>query len=172
MGMYAILCSMSPKRRRMIEHDEELLGELVEARHDGDIPGLLDLDSAWDPLDLVLVESGGDPDLLGDAVLARSGEKMGKGLGFGPAKLLAPARVRLVSAALAALPADFIARHLPSVRARGEEGLATENGRWLRGRVEHLQRVEVKALGDHFERLRELYARAAERGESVLSVIA
>jgi len=71
--MHAILITMSPKRLAQIQEDPETLADVIEARHETEIPGLLDLGTAWNALDALLSEGGKDT-ILGDAVLARSGE--------------------------------------------------------------------------------------------------
>jgi len=57
MGMDALLCSLSPKRLAMIEEDPEVLSELIEARHDSEIPGLV-----GEPLDGLLFTCVGVPE--------------------------------------------------------------------------------------------------------------
>ena len=76
MGMNALLCTLSPKRLALLRDDPEIFEELVASSQDAeDIPGLLSLGEAWEALDLLLSERGKDA-LLGDAVLARKGQKL------------------------------------------------------------------------------------------------
>ena len=69
--MHAILITMSSKRRAQIQEDPDTLADVLEARHEPEIPGLLDLGTAWNALDTLLSEGGKDT-VLGDAVLAVS----------------------------------------------------------------------------------------------------
>ena len=43
MGMYGVMITLSPKRLAQLEGDPETLEDVLEARHDTEIPGLLDL---------------------------------------------------------------------------------------------------------------------------------
>ena len=75
MGMYGVMITLSPKRLAQLEGDPETLEDVLEARHDTEIPGLLDLGVTWDALDVMLSERGKDP-LLGDAIMGRTGRKL------------------------------------------------------------------------------------------------
>jgi hypothetical protein len=108
MGMTALLCSLSPARRAMIEKEPDLVADLVRARTQGGIPGLLDLGKTWDALQQLL------GDELGEAVVTSGGAKLGK-TGYGPARILEPDQVVKLSAALDRLPKNL-------VDARGTEG--------------------------------------------------
>src|SRR5438128_11229401 len=94
MGMDLVLCALSSKRRAMLEDEPALLRELLSARTEGKVPGLLDLENSWDALDRILSKKGKlvDP-LMGDAILARSGTKTKARAGFGNARILEPPRV-------------------------------------------------------------------------------
>ena len=107
--MHAILITMSPKRLAQIQEDPETLADVIEARHETEIPGLLDLGTAWNALD-VLLSDGGKDALLGDAILARSGEPFDSD--FRSARLLVPTRVAEVAKKLETLkPATVLGRH-------------------------------------------------------------
>src|SRR3954469_19527217 len=75
MGMYGVMITLSPKRLAQIESDPKTLEDVLEARHETQIPGLLDLGVTWDALDLILSERGKDA-VLGDAILGRTGREL------------------------------------------------------------------------------------------------
>jgi hypothetical protein len=107
--MHAILITMSPKRLAQIQEDPDTLPDVIEARHETEIPGLLDLGTAWNALDALLSEGGKDT-ILGDAVLARSGEPFDSD--FKSARLLTPARVSEIAKKLEGLKAGaLVGRH-------------------------------------------------------------
>src|SRR5689334_7463600 len=98
--MDVLLCSLSAKRLAMIEEDPGVLADLISERHDVDIPGLYDLGKTWHALDILLGE--GREAVLGDAILARSGNKMPTGVKL-QARMLQPPRVALIAKALGEL---------------------------------------------------------------------
>jgi hypothetical protein len=108
--MFGILITLSPKRLAVLEEDPETLIDVVEAREEEAIPGLLDIGNAWDAIDVMLSDRGKDP-LLGDAVLGRSGRKFGDG----SARLLGPARVAEIAKKLDSLPPDHVAARYGSL---------------------------------------------------------
>src|SRR5689334_6451383 len=101
MGMDGILCSLSPKRVEMLEEDPEVLQDLLDARHEEDIPGLLDLGKTWHALDILLGD--GKHEVLADAIVGRTGKKLKASGSFGKARILSPARVAEIAKALAQL---------------------------------------------------------------------
>jgi hypothetical protein len=104
---HAILITLSQKRLSQLVDDPETLEDVVEARSEQPIPGLLDLGTSWDALDVLLSDRGKDA-VLGDAVIGRTGEEL-DGHSFEDCRLLAPARVAEIAKALAALPAKLVA---------------------------------------------------------------
>src|SRR5688572_23362459 len=84
-GMDALLCTLSPKRLALIEDDPDVLTELIEARHEQQIPGLLDLGNTWHALDIMLGD--GKDEVLADALVARNGKKMKAGATHGKARM-------------------------------------------------------------------------------------
>lgn len=107
--MHALLITMSSKRLALIQEDPDALNDVVEARHDQEIPGLLDLGTAWNALDALLSEGGKDT-ILGDAVLARSGEPFDTD--FKSARLLVPTRVAEIAKTIGALKIKaLVAKH-------------------------------------------------------------
>ena len=75
---HAILIALSAKRQTLLESEPETLEDVVEARHDEPIPGLLDLNTHWETFDTLLSGRGRD-EILGDALLARSGKRFNAG---------------------------------------------------------------------------------------------
>lgn len=170
--MDAILCSLSPKRLAMIQEDPEVVTDLVDARHESEIPGLLDLGNTWHALDVILGE--GKNALLGDAVLARSGEKLP---GAAKAKLLSPARVAEIAKALAALPATQVRDKFKALAGKqvhggyGDDQGGEDDTAYLREKVSKRQTEEVKELSEALVSLIALYTEAAKTKYSILMVI-
>jgi hypothetical protein len=180
MGMTGILCALSAKRRAILEEDPELLAEVIGARHQERIPGLLELDKAWDALDVILGEDE-DP-LLGDAVLARTGRPFGADLGYGPPRLLEPDRVGAIADALERLPAELVedrypllagreihGRYGPKPRTPGPAEYAAElDALDLEQDDEAAEREELTA---RLERVTAFYREAATRGDAVVAIV-
>jgi hypothetical protein len=142
--MHAILITMSTKRLAQIQEDPDTLADVVEARHETAIPGLLDLGTAWSQLDALLSDAGKDP-VLGDAVLARSGDPFDSD--FKSARLIAPARVAEIAKKLETMKAaTILARH---------DGDAEER----------------EALGVLLKQLVSLYLGAAKSKHSLLALL-
>jgi hypothetical protein len=161
MGMYGVLITLSPKRLAQLEEDPDTLEEVLEARHETEIPGLLDLGKAWDALDVMLSERGKDA-ILGDAVLGRSGRKLGGGHSFDIARVLAPARVAEIAAKLDALSASHVADTYPSLATSKVHGKFGEQP----------DDEEREALEIVLRRVVALYKDAAKQKHSMLMVIA
>ena len=143
--MHGILISCSQKRISQLEEDPETLEDVVDARTETQIPGLLDLGSSWDALDLLLSQRGKDA-VLGDAVLARTGRELAD-VAFEEARLIPPPRVAEVAKALAALPANIIAE-----RCKGGDP------------------EDIEALQIIFKRVVQLYQDAAKQKYSMLAL--
>jgi hypothetical protein len=142
--MHAILITMSTKRLAQIQEDPETLADVVEARHETPIPGLLDLGTAWSQLDALLSDAGKDA-VLGDAVLARTGEPFDSD--FKSARLLAPARVAEIAKKLEVMkPATVLGRHAGDPEER-------------------------EALGVLIKQLVSLYSGAAKAKHSLLALL-
>jgi hypothetical protein len=161
MGMNGLLCTLSAKRLALIQDDPEIFEELVESRHE-EIPGLLDLGNTWDALDLLLSERGRD-ELLGDSILARKGQKLRAKGAYAPPRVLTPARVRQVSAALAKLPPDFLKSRYASLQGKEIHGKY--------GQDQASQAAELEELEPVLRAVVDLFARAAIEGHSVMSAI-
>ena len=142
--MHAILITMSTKRLAQIQEDPDTLADVVEARHETPIPGLLDLGTAWSQLDALLSDAGKDP-VLSDVVLARSGEPFESE--FKSARLLAPARVAEIAKKLEAMKAaTVLGRHAGDAEER-------------------------EALGVLLKQLVSLYSAAAKAKHSLLALL-
>ena len=176
MGMDAILCAMSEKRLAMIEQEPDLLEELLDARLEGNIPGLLDLGKSWDALDVLLSARGRDP-VLGDAILARSGRAMRAKAAFGPAQLLTPERVVEVSEALDKLPSGVIRARYPDLLGLtvhgdyGQDATAPGDGKYIRECVREKRERELAELEGRLKKLVDLYRHATKDGYSMMSVV-
>jgi hypothetical protein len=170
--MDAILCSLSAKRLKMLEEDPEVLQDLVDARHESEIPGLLDLGNTWHALDVLLGE--GKQAVLGDAILLRTGTRMA---GAAKARLIPPARVAEVAKALSALPATHVRDKFKTLAGKsvhgnyGDDGGMEDDTAYLREKVEKRQALEIKELSEALVSLTALYAEAAKTKQSMLMVI-
>lgn len=104
---HGILIALSSKRLALLESEPDTLEDVVEARHEDAIPGLLDLKTYWETLDMILSGRGRD-EVLGDVLLARSGKNLSVDNAFEQARVLSPQRVAEVAGKLAELtPAVF-----------------------------------------------------------------
>ena len=99
---HGILIALSSKRLALLESEPETLEDVVEARHEDAIPGLLDLKTHWETLDMVMSGRGRD-EVLGDALLARSGKTLSVDTAFEQARVLSPQRVVEVAGKLGEL---------------------------------------------------------------------
>jgi hypothetical protein len=99
---HGILIALSSKRLALLESEPDTLEDVVEARHEDAIPGLLDLKTYWDPLDMIMSGRGRD-EVLGDALLARSGKNLSVDNAFEQARVLSPQRVAEIADKLAGL---------------------------------------------------------------------
>jgi hypothetical protein len=158
MGKYGVLCTLSEKRLRQIEASPELVSELVGARHDGDVPGLLDLDKRWDALDVLLSDRGRDP-VLGDAILARSGRTIGPDLTYGKARVLTAARVAEIASAIRRLSRDIVRERFETLHEKSVHG---DFGR---------DDDDAEELGHALAEVAQLYTRAAEAGHGMLVAV-
>ncbi len=161
MGMYGILITCSAKRLAQIEGDPETLEDVLEARHDTEIPGLLDIGKTWDALDVMLSDRGKDV-VLGDAVLARSGRPIGNEDGvFESARLIAPARVAEIAKKLMELGPSFVKdryKSLAGKKVHGEFGEKPDD-------------EELAGLQIVYGRVVALYQDAAKQKHSMLTII-
>jgi hypothetical protein len=99
---HGILIALSSKRLALLESEPETLEDVIEARHEDAIPGLLDLKTYWETLDMIMSGRGRD-EILGDVLLARSGKNLSVDNAFESARVLSPQRVAEVAAKLTEL---------------------------------------------------------------------
>jgi hypothetical protein len=121
MGMYGVMITLSPKRLAQLEGDPETLEDVLEARHDTEIPGLLDLGVTWDALDVIFSDRGKD-EVLGDAVLGRSGRPLEVEGSFQSARVLDAKRVAEIAKKLEGLASAHIKDRYPSLAAAKVHG--------------------------------------------------
>ncbi len=156
MTRHGILLTLSAKRLTQLEAEPEILEDVVDARDEQPIPGLLDLGSAWDALDVLLSDRGAHA-VLGDAVLARSGREL-DGTDFA-VRLIGPARVAEVSRALSDLPANLIKDRYPTLAAKKVQGKLGNDPE------------EIVGLDLLLRRVIALYQDAAKQKHSMLAVL-
>ena len=154
---HAILIALSPKRQTLLESEPETLEDVVEARHDEPIPGLLDLQTHWEAFDTLLSGRGRD-EILGDALLARTGKRFNAGDAFEQAKLLSPQRVAEVSAKLSAFPKDTILERFKQLAEAKSPGKPANP-------------KALATLEQLFDKLVALYADAAKNKQSMLCLL-
>ena len=154
---HAILISLSAKRFALLESEPETLEDVVEARHDEPIPGLLDLKTHWETLDLLLSGRGRD-DILGDALLARTGKRFDAGDAFEQAKVLSPQRVAEVAQKLAEFPKDTVVERFKQLAENKTPGKPA-NAKAV---------AELEAL---YGKIVALYADAAKNKQSMLAIL-
>jgi hypothetical protein len=145
---HGILIALSSKRLTLLENDPETLEDVVEARHEDAIPGLLDLKTHWEALDTIISGKGREQ-VLGDALLARSGKPLSVDNAFEQARVLTPQRVAEVAKGLASLSVS-------AFRERAKE-LAKPK--------------DLEALVDLYEQVLELYADAMQNKQSMLCLL-
>ena len=145
---HGILIALSSKRLALLESEPDTLEDVVEARHEDAIPGLLDLKTHWETLDMIVSGRGRD-EVLGDAFLARSGKDLSVDNAFEQARVLAPQRVAEVAAKLADLG-------IPTFRDRAAQLNKAK------------QLPELEAL---FKQVVALYTEAAKSKQSMLALL-
>ena len=173
--MHGYLCPLSAERHAALEADPAQLFDVLGLRG-GAATDVLDLDRAWDALDIIVSRRGADP-LLGDAVLARTGERMRAAGAFGPALYLPPARVERIAKALAKLPARLVRDRYGELLGKtvhggyGQETCAADEIAYIRDKVAEIQRAEIAHLETAVSKQKAFYAAAAKAGDAVMSLI-
>ena len=154
---HAILIALSSKRLALLESEPDTLEDVVEARHEEPIPGLLDLATHWETLDM-LVSGRGRDEVLGDALLARSGKPLEVDTAFEQARVLSPQRVAEIAQKLGALPSTLVSerfKQLAEAKTPGKPANAK-------------QLAELEAL---FAKVVALYTDAAKSKQSMLAIL-
>jgi hypothetical protein len=152
---HAILIALSSKRLALLESEPDTLEDVVEARHEEPIPGLLDLGTTWETLDMLLSGRGRD-EMLGDVLLARTGKRLNVDTAFEQARVLSPQRVAEIAQKLAEVPPTLIAERL--------QQLADAKGKAPNAKA-------IAGLEDLFAKVVALYAEAATAKQSMLSIL-
>jgi hypothetical protein len=156
--MNGILITLSSKRLAVLEEDPETLEDVIDARDDQQIPGLLDIGVTWDAFDVLLSDRGKDA-VLGDAVLARTGRKLYDSGVLENARLLPPDRVAEVATKLASLPKGVVRDRYPQLAAKKVHGKLGDDPEEIEGLELLLGRVAA------------LYQEAAKQKYSMLCVV-
>jgi hypothetical protein len=152
---HGILISLSSKRLALLQDEPETLEDVIEARHEEPIPGLLDMKTHWETLDMLVSGQGRDP-VLGDAFIARSGKRLSVDTAFEQALVLGPARVAEVAEKLAALPATLVRDRYAQLAEAKSPGKPVK----LAGELDTL-----------FQKIVALYTEAAKSKQSMLAVL-
>lgn len=158
--MHGVLIALSPKRLSQIEEDPETLDDVLDARHETVIPGLLDIGKTWDALD-TLISARGKDDVLGDALLARTGRPIGDDPSIESCRLLAPERVVEVAKKLKELDDSHVRDTYPvlsKLKIHGKFGATLDD-------------EERAGLEIVLSRVVAFYQDAAKQKQSVLVVI-
>jgi len=168
MGMYGYLRQLTPSELQWFQEKPGTLVPFLAREFNAEPAGesdfvsvdaqpVLELDKIWDVLHYLL--NGTKPPVppLGDAI--QGGEEIGDDMGYGPARFLAPEKVRAVAAALGKLSWDTLAsRYNPEEARNHEVYIAGSKG------------VLEEARGA-FGRLVRFYSDAASRDNAVLLYI-
>jgi hypothetical protein len=176
MSMELVLCAMSSKRRGMLDEDPSLLRELLAARNEGKVPGLLDLGKTWDALDRIIAPKQKDP-VLSDAILARSGAKTKARAGVGQARILEPPRVIEIAAKLDVLEdlVSLVEDRYDSLTGAhggwGEHKPQKGDSKWVAEKAKAARADEIKQLVDMLDNVISLYGEAAKAEQSMLSIV-
>lgn len=162
MSLFGVMITLSPKRLAQIEGDPETLEDVIEARHDEEIPGLLDLGVTWDALDVILSDRGKDA-VLGDAILGRTGRKLNnaKNTSAQSARVLDAKRVAEISAKLEGLAKTHVSdkyKRLAGAETHGQIGYEPDD-------------EELEGLQILVKRVAALYKDAASKQHQMLVLI-
>jgi hypothetical protein len=154
------MITLSPKRLAQIEGDPETLEDVLEARHETEIPGLLDLGVTWDALDVILSDRGKDA-ILGDAILGRSGRKLEIEGSFSSARVVDAKRVAEIAKKLETIGVAIVTEkygRLAAAKVHGKLGEKPDD--------EEREGLEIIA-----KRLIALYKDAAKQSHQMLVMI-
>lgn len=162
MSMVGCFATVRPQKLKELRADPNLLEEYLYP-DDGDAdenwPLYCDLDKAWHGIHFLLTgRADGGEEPLSWAVLG--GTEFGPDVGYGPARFLTPEQVRIVAAALQALPSSMLAnRYKPA--QMDAAGIYPEI--WVRDGDEGLS-----YLLESYKQLQTFYNDAAARGDAAL----
>lgn len=154
---HGILIALSSKRLALLQSEPETLEDVIEARHEDAIPGLLDMQTHWETLDMLVSGRGRDP-VLGDAFLARSGKPLSVDTAFEQALVLSPERVAEVATKLAAVPITLVKERFAQLAEAKTPGKPANA-------------KQMAALEALFQKIVALYTEAATQKQSMLAVL-
>jgi hypothetical protein len=154
---HGILIALSSKRLALLESEPETLEDVIEARHEDKIPGLLDLETHWETLDMLVSGRGRDP-ILGDAFLARSGKPLAVDTAFEQALVLGPVRVAEVAAKLAEVSVALVKERFAQLAEAKTPGKPANP-------------KQTAAIESLYQQVVALYADAAKAKQSMLAVL-
>ncbi|HUS32656.1 MAG TPA: DUF1877 family protein [Kofleriaceae bacterium] len=154
---HGILIALSSKRLALLQNEPETLEDVIEARHEDEIPGLLDMSTHWETLDMLVSGRGRDP-VLGDVFLARSGKPLSVDTAFEQALVLGPQRVAEVAAKLAEVPVTLVRERYAQLEEAKNPGKP----------VNVKKQAEIELL---YEEIVDLYVEAAKQKQSMLAVL-
>ena len=121
----------------------------------------VDLDKAWHGIHWLLTGSQDSTDDVTSEVIF-GGEPVGEDLGYGPARVLDPERVRAVASVLRALPAHELRRRV-DLKAMSAAGLYPD--------IWDEADVFDEYLAPVYDQLRAFYVDAAQEGQAVIQTI-
>jgi hypothetical protein len=107
-----VLVALSKKRLDLLESEPTLVDDILDARHEQAVPGLLDLGRKGGNLIKLLLT--GTPE-LGDSLLARTGVDVEDQ----PARVLRASEVKRISAALSAVHPRWIQERVDAIGPAG-----------------------------------------------------
>jgi hypothetical protein len=158
MGMILVGRRLDQDELGRLLADPSLTHELLDEEHSA---LELDLDKAWHGLHFLLADSPWETvDGAGEAVLG--GDPIGDDVGYGPARLMTPAKVRVVAAGLRDVGVDAL---------RGRYDAATLSAAQIYPDIWAEPDVFDSYLAPNFTRLRDLFLRASDAGQAVLLAI-
>src|SRR5688572_12624340 len=161
--MQLMLCTLSAKRRELIESDEALVGDVLMS-DPREVPGLHRVGKAWDALRRV-VEPWDRDGKLGALFKADGGRAIGKTLAFGKARVYEPAEVKVLAEIAETVPPDATEQRMKALR-----GVAV-HGEFFTAGDEEDGGETAEALDRVLDDVRGLLARAAAKGESLLACV-
>jgi len=181
MGMHLIVCTLSQKRRNLVEHDAELVREVLLAERSTEIPGLYRVGKPWEALGRV-VEPWDSGSKLRGLLSTDGGRALGEApLSFGKPRIFDPDEVRDIAAVLDAIPADACRTRVVQLRGVAVHGNyfqprpeAPTGDADLDEMLEAFEEEEEQVaneLQDTLVKLRTLLRGAASKGESLLACI-
>lgn len=148
----------SPDEAAELVESTDSIESLLESDDDATS---VDLDKAWHGIHWLLTGSHDSTDDVTSEVIF-GGEPVGEDLGYGPARLLDPERVRAVASILRALPGDEL-RQRVDLKAMSAAGLYPD--------IWDETDVFDEYLAPAYDRLCAFYVDAAQEGQAVVQTI-